>query len=195
MATESDWERLIGGLERGDDEIVTEFCGRYGRPLTRLAEQNIAPALRRRMGPESVVQSACCSFLRRAKDGQFELKDAAELWRLLCAMTLRKLRGQARRHLSGKRGIQHEVSPDEDDAGVPTGVASEQPSPAEAAAVAEQFQLLIEGLEEEERQVVELKLQEYTNPEIAARMNCSQRTVRRLFGRIRDRLAISLDEG
>ncbi len=69
MRPETDWDRLIAGLRGGDEEVVTEFCRDYGSRLQRIAERNIGPGLRRRMGPESVVQSACCSFLRRARAG------------------------------------------------------------------------------------------------------------------------------
>ncbi len=110
MRPETDWDRLIAGLRGGDEEVVTEFCRDYGSRLQRVAERNIGPGLRRRMGPESVVQSACCSFLRRARAGQYELADCEDLWRLLCAITLRKVREHARFHLRQKRGVDREIA-------------------------------------------------------------------------------------
>jgi RNA polymerase sigma factor (sigma-70 family) len=63
------------------------------------------------------------------------------------------------------------------------------PSPAEAVEFADQFQKVMDSFDEEERQVVDLKLQEYTNEEIAERLNSSERTVRRVLKRIQSRLA------
>jgi len=56
-------------------------------------------------GPEDLVQSACRTFLRRAQIGQFRLADSEELWRLLCAITLTKVREQTRFHMRQKRGL------------------------------------------------------------------------------------------
>lgn len=71
-------------------------------------------------------------------------------------------------------------------------VAASQPTPDEAAEFTEQFQKVLSGLDEEERQLVDLKLQQYTNEEAAKRMACSERTVRRILKRVRQRLALTL---
>ena len=109
MDDDSDWDAMIGGLRRGDDAALAGFCERYASALARLAEGNISPALRRRFSGETVAQSACCSFLMRAREGRFEIPDSESLWRLLCAITLRKVREKARFHSRRKRGIEREV--------------------------------------------------------------------------------------
>jgi RNA polymerase sigma factor (sigma-70 family) len=48
--------------------------------------------------------------------------------------------------------------------------------------------LLLSEFTEEEQQLVDLRLQQCTNEEAAARMGCSERTVRRILNRIKDRL-------
>jgi RNA polymerase sigma-70 factor, ECF subfamily len=63
------------------------------------------------------------------------------------------------------------------------------PSPEEQAEFAEQFQVLLESLEEEERQIIDLKLQECTQDEIAERLGISERTVRRILKRVQSKLA------
>jgi hypothetical protein len=99
------WQRLIRGLRQGDRQIVQEFCAEYGEALERLAEK-----LRRRVGPEDVVQSVCRTFLRRARAGPFQFADSAALWRVLCAITLTKVREQIRFHLRQKRGLGQETN-------------------------------------------------------------------------------------
>src|SRR5215211_5940267 len=103
--------RLIGGLRGGDHQVLQEFWDQYGPQLHRLAEKNLPAGLRRRVGPEDVVQSACRTFLRRAREGEFRLDDSAALWRLLCAITLTKVREQTRFHLRQKRGLDQEAQP------------------------------------------------------------------------------------
>lgn len=190
------WDRLIKGLRLGDEEVVAEFFRSYGKPLQELADRHIAAGLRRRMGPESAALSACRTFLRRAQEGQFSLQGNEELWRLLCAITLSKVREQARFHLRQRRGIGREVelrSESDSRETLAFDQAAPEPGPDEAAAIAECFEQLFESLEEEERQMVELKLQDFNNLEIAERMGCSERTVRRLMGRVRARLEGDLD--
>jgi RNA polymerase sigma factor (sigma-70 family) len=183
------WQTLIQGLRDGDPQQVQEFCARYGELLHRLAEKHLGEGLRRRVGPEDVVQSACRTFLRRARGGEFHLADSAALWRLLCAITLTKIREQARFHLRRKRGLDQEVQPVSGDASrVGFDPVDPNPSPAEAAEFADQFQQLLAGMDDEERQVVDLKLQEHTNDEVAQRLGCSERTVRRILKRVQARL-------
>src|SRR2546422_11584999 len=103
------WQRLIQGLRSGDAQVASEFWHQYGAHLHQIAQRHLAQGLRRRVGPEDVVQSACRTFLRRAKGGEFRLDDSEGLWRLLCAITLTKIREQARYHLRQKRGVNQEA--------------------------------------------------------------------------------------
>ena len=66
-------------LAQGNPEAEHEFWNLYGERLQRLASQHLSSGLRRRVGAEDVVQSACRTFLRRAQDGQFEFSDAESL--------------------------------------------------------------------------------------------------------------------
>lgn len=189
---EERWQRLIKGLRDGNRQVVNDFCLQYGDPLNRLADKHLPAGLRRRIGPEDVVQSACRTFLRRAQVGEFQLADSDDLWRLLCAITLTKVREQARFHLRQRRGLDREVDPtpaSPDTSGSIWHPAAPGPTPGEAAEFADQFQQLIAGLDEEERQVVDLKLQECTNEEVASRLGISERTVRRIVKRLQSRLA------
>ena len=193
-----DWEAMIQGLRTGDEGSVRQFCQQYGAALERLAERNLAKRVLRRVGPDDVAQSACRTFLRRARIGEFELGDTKSLWGILCAITLSKVREQMRFHLRGKRGLDREVhqSPD-DSVGGKSAFFNNRPTteatPADAAEFADQFSRLIESLDEEQRQLIDLKLQQCTNPDIAERMGLSERTVRRIHKRVQAALARHFD--
>jgi RNA polymerase sigma-70 factor (ECF subfamily) len=190
-----DW--LIRGLSQGDPEAARVFCQQYGPMLKRLADKHLAAGLRRRVGPESICQSACRSFLRRAQAGEYELADSEGLWRLLCAITLAKVREQARFHRRQKRSIDRELPLDNGDDRERGGLdpADHRQSPAEAVEFQEQFELLLTDFGEEERQLLDLKLQQCTNEEAAVQMGCSERTVRRLLERVKTRLERHFAEG
>ena len=70
-------------------------------------------------------------LLRRAGGGEFRFAGSEDLWRLLCAITLNKVRRQARFHLRQKRGLQRESAMDSSFSWSPADPA---PSPDEAAA-------------------------------------------------------------
>jgi len=183
MTASLSWDQFVDGLRAGDERVVAAFCARYGPHLVGVADRHIAPRLRRRVGPESVVQSACCSFLRRVGAGQFELADSEHLWRLLCAITLRKIRQGARFHGRERRDVALDAA---------ERVPAPGSAPEEALAIAEEFEALLNTLDDEERRIVELKLEERSNPEVAAALGCSERTVRRLMAGLRAKLERAL---
>jgi RNA polymerase sigma factor (sigma-70 family) len=191
------WQALIDGLRRGDQRVAQDFWDHYGGMLYGLAEKNLAEGVKRRIGPEDVVQSVCRTFLRRARIGEFQLPDSESLWRLLCAITLTKVREQTRYHLRQKRGLDQEVNvsalPHQDDSTAKFDQAAPGPTPAEAAAFQDEFQNLLGSLDEEERNIVALKLDDCTQEEIAQRLQCSERTVRRILKRVQQRLAKAFD--
>ena len=190
---DGDWQRVVAGLRTGEPRAVQEFLDRYGRLMHVLADQHLSTKLRQRLGPEDVVQSVCRTFFRRARAGEFQIADADALWRLLCAITVTKVRQQARFHSRAKRGIGREVAMDapaggDSSVGISRFGADDGPSPDEAAEFSDQFRLLVESLDEEERQLVAMKLDELTNDQIAEKLGCSERTVRRILKNVQARL-------
>jgi RNA polymerase sigma factor (sigma-70 family) len=183
---------LIQGLRAGEAEAVRRFCTLYGPLLEELADKNLPVGLRRRVDKDDIAQSACRTFLRRVHLGQFQLPDSDALWRLLCAIALTKVRERTRFHMAQRRGLRQEQSLA---AGADTGgaasaeVVDRAPTPAEAAEFADQFERLMAALDGEEQQVVNLKLQDCTNDQVAERLGCSERTARRLLKRVQSKLS------
>ncbi len=146
MSPEPDpFDRLVVGLRAGEAWAIKEFCDRFGEPLERIADRKLPAGLRRRLGPEDVVQSACCTFFRRVRLGEFNLPDAASLWHLLCAITLNKVTEKARFHLRQKRslGREEDVNPATGESGVGFDPASSTPQPDEAAEFADQLRVSV----------------------------------------------------
>ena len=179
---------LISGLLATDEQAMAEFVRRYQPALERIAAGAISPELQRRVSPESVAQSVCRTFLRRMESNPYELRDAGALWSLLCAIVLTKVREKVRFHKRQRRDAGREAPLSEakgltDTAAVP---------PDELVAFQDAFRQIFEEIEDEERQILELRLNGKTQAEIAAEMECSERTVRRLLHglelKLRDRL-------
>lgn len=182
-------------LVAGEAVIVGEFWQSYGERLQRLAASRMNPALQRRVGPDDIVQSVCRTFFRRSRDGQFELHGTASLWRLLCAITLAKVKHHARFHYQAKRRVDREVaSAAAGNRETSFDPAASGPTPAEVAEFADEMQRMFEALDDEERQFVQLRIEGLTQVEIADRLGRSERTVRRLLDRVKHRWEVLLDD-
>lgn len=189
------WREMIAGLRDGNADAAHAFWNRFSPVLHNIADRHLSERLRRRLGPEDVVQSVCRTFFRRAQGGQLELGEADSLCSLLCAITLNKIREKARFHSRRKRGLDHEVQagPGADDS-IASGLQlfDRAPGPDQAAEFADQFAQILSLLDEEERHIIDLKLQDYTHEEIARKLGTSERTVRRIMKRIQSRLSREL---
>ncbi len=191
------WDQMINGLRDGDQEACSDFWNKYGPMLQGVAQKQLSDRLQRRVGSDDVVQSACRTFFRRVSSGQFELPDADALWRLMCAITLTKARRAARDHSRLKRGMAKEQYLDSsptDSVGKRVELPGNEQTPLDAAEFSDQMDKLLSNLSPQECVVLDMKLQNHTNDEIASHMNCSERTVRRLHNQIRARWSTLFDE-
>jgi DNA-directed RNA polymerase specialized sigma24 family protein len=185
---------LIERLKNGDHEAARLLWRRYYPRLVALARQKLQGAANRVADEEDAALSAFDSFCRRAEQGKFpDLKDRDGLWALLVALTARKAADLFRHHRREKRGggLVHGDSglrPAEGNSG-PGGfdeLPGDGPTPEEAALLAEEVEGLLARLPDPAlRQLAVWKLEGYTNPEIAARLGCSEPTVERRLAIIR----------
>jgi DNA-directed RNA polymerase specialized sigma24 family protein len=144
---------------------------------------------------EDVVVSAFETFFRRTQEGQFpQLDDRDDLWQLLVAITERKainqLRNQTRLKRGGGRVRGESVFRRGDNDDLPgnlDGRPGIEPTPDMAALLAEDLRLLLERLTDDElRKIALLKMEGWTNPEIAAKTGRSLPTIERRLRLIRD---------
>jgi RNA polymerase sigma factor (sigma-70 family) len=181
--------RLIQDLRSADpgvrQEAARRIWGRYFRALLALAQAHLDPRVRRRADEEDVLQSMYASFCRRQRRGDFDLANRDELWGLLVTITLRKARNAANRQRRAARDVGRE-----DAAGAPQWTLEQMeataPTPAEAAVMNEALEQRLEALSDPVlRRVALRKLEGYSNREIAAELEVTERTVERKLERIR----------
>jgi RNA polymerase sigma factor (sigma-70 family) len=193
-------ERLSGGDERAAQQIWDRYFDR----LVRLAKRKFERIgiNRRAADEEDVALSALNSFYRRAADGRFQLGDREELWKLLVTITVRKAYAEGKRQRAKKRGegqVRGEsifIRPGGEPSGPGIGgVLGDEPTPELATMAAESCEELLKMLgDESQREVAKLKLEGYTNEEIAERLGCVVRTVERKLSLIRDKWGGVLDD-
>jgi RNA polymerase sigma-70 factor (ECF subfamily) len=181
---------LIARLQDGAHEAAQAVFHRFARQLMALARRQLNQKLRGKVDAEDVVQSAYKSFFIRFRAGQVEASTWQGLWTLLALITLRKCADRLEYFRADRRDVRREVNPaaDEDRSARWLEAIDREPTPLEAAVLAETVERLLREARPEERPVVELSLQGYTAQEISERLGRAERTVRRLRQDTRERL-------
>jgi RNA polymerase sigma-70 factor (ECF subfamily) len=177
-------------LRAGDEAAAREVFQRFVRELIRLAHRQLDAALRRKVDPEDVVQSAFKSFFLRYGAGKLEVHDWDNLWGLLTVITLRKCLDRVEYHRAERRDVQREAAAQPGTAGTEPWweALAREPRPEEAMVLAETVELLLRGLHAEERPILEMSLQGYTTQEISEQLGRPERSVRRLRERVKKQL-------
>src|SRR5262245_6060801 len=152
---------LMARWRAGDQQAAGELFRRYAERLLALARTRLSARLARHVDPEDVVQSAYRSFFAGAQAGRYVLRRSGDLWRLLVAITLHKLQHQVERLTAGKRTIMRECPTGGESSlfGLEGKLLAREPTPLEAAALADTLEQVFRGLEPLQRRMVELRLQ------------------------------------
>jgi RNA polymerase sigma factor (sigma-70 family) len=190
--------QLIAYLRSEDsglgNEAARRIWERYLPRLLTLARRYLDRRIRVLHGEEDVVQSMGRSFFNRVRRGKFDLGDRDALWALLVAITLNKVRNAADHHFAAKRDVRRKQplpSSDESRSDAPHQALipeADEPTPAEAAALNEALERRLQDLPDPDlRQVALMKLEGYTNREIADALRCGERSVERKLNLIRKR--------
>jgi len=183
----------IERLKAGESTAAEPLFAAYFRRLVGLARQQLRGLRGATADEEDVALSAFDSFCRAAEEDRFpRLEDRDDLWQLLLVITARKVVDLRRRESREKRGggkvipASVLVGDRNEDADALAEVMGREPTPELAVQAAEECRRLLEGLGDEElRALAVAKLENYTNEEIARRLNRSLATVERKLGLIR----------
>jgi DNA-directed RNA polymerase specialized sigma24 family protein len=184
--------RWVGGLKAGDPVATRRLWERYFADLVRLARARLGDAPRGAADEEDAALSAFDSLCRGAEHGRFpRLDDRDDLWRVLVTITARKAADLVQHERRLKRGGGH-VRTEADlaaaalEAGGIGQAPAREPSPELAALVADECRRLFDALPDASlRRVAQLRLEGYTDREIAAELNCGLSTVERRLRTIR----------
>jgi RNA polymerase sigma factor (sigma-70 family) len=194
-------DRLRSGSLDSRDEAARRVWERYLPRLLTLARRHLDRRIRVLQGEEDVVQSMGRSFFRRLRRGDFDLANRDDLWALLVTITLNKARNAADRHFAALRDVRRKRPLPLSDASrsdAPHEVfalEAAEPTPAEAAVLNEALERRLRDLPEPDlRQVALMRLEGYTNREIAEALQCGERSLERKLNLIRKRWEAGIDD-
>jgi RNA polymerase sigma-70 factor (ECF subfamily) len=190
MPADGSFEDVIARLRAGDSAAATEIFQRFARRLIALARTRLDSRLRQKVDPEDVLQSVYKSFFLRHAQGQFDLESWDSLWSLLTLITVRKCNRWTEHFHTAGRDVRAEVPPNaaDDESVCGWGTPAREPTPEQAAMLAETVEELLRDLEPRERAIITLNLQGYTAAEISGQLHRPERTVYRVLERVKKRL-------
>ena len=178
-------------LQAGNRQAAEELWQRYYLRLVGYARRRLYRRRSKAHADENdVALSAFASFYRAAEGGRFpELSSSNDLWRLLIVITQRKINRCIRYDMTQKR-IVEKNSPSLD-----VGeIADNEPTPEFVVTAIDSFESLLSGLRDPNLcSIALMKMEGYTNEEIASRLKCSLSTVERKLRRIRHEWSATMD--
>jgi RNA polymerase sigma-70 factor (ECF subfamily) len=189
MGAELSFQALLESVRAGDDDAAAELLRRYEPVLRRIISVRLLDArMRGRVDTSDICQSVLASFFARVSLGQYELKSAEDLLKLLATMARNKVIDEARqRELEGDQDRRVPVSE------LPENrLADSEDSPSQQVALRELVGEARRRLSPEERQLLELRQEGLEWNAIAARVGGSPEALRKRLSRAVDIVAQQL---
>jgi len=186
---------LLQQLEQDPNNVAGELWSRFIERLIRAADRYLRNLPRRMVDQEDIALSAFASFVKGAAEGRFQkLKNRDDLWQVLAMLAERKAIAAYRREHAAKRGgglVRGESvfanMLAESSAGLGIGQIGD-PNAQEIDAISTTVREMLEGLGDDLlKRIAMLKLEGYTNTEIAAQQSIALRSVERKLQLIRDK--------
>ncbi len=186
-AHDDDVTQWVRDLKEGKQEAAAEhLVERYLERLTALARKKIGH-IHAYEDEDDVALSAFKSFFRGARDGKFpRIANRESLWALLAAITVKKAISLQRRQLSQKRDVRKAIRLE--------AMLQADPSEEMVDSMLGEVQGLLESLEDDSlRTVAAMRMEGYSNREIAERIGRSEKTVERKLNLLRKLLSQRFD--
>ncbi len=159
--------------------LLEEHCEEIFQELLATAKKDLDAWPIGGQQEHDIVMSVFRTFIRRDKDRRFsELRDSNDLLNMMLWLITRKIADKRRRHY--RRGEGKVICPD---------ILKAKPAPdVDESACRELLDLLDKPPQVADlRKIAVLKLEGYSNEDIASRLKCSEATVRRKITEIRSR--------
>lgn len=182
---------LLRRLQGGQPDASTELYLRYAERLHALAASQTSADLARQVDPEEIVQSVFRTFFRRAAQGHYVVPDGEELWKLLLVIALNKVRAAGAFHRAAKRDIRMTARGEAFDRAVESEPGRDESALTVLRMVIDE---LLEGMPEQNRRMIELRIEGHEVSEIAEQVQRSKRSVERVLQDFRTRLNALIGE-
>lgn len=168
-------EQLLVRVRAGEEPALVELLHRYEPRLRTAARVLLGPLLRPHLDSLDLVQSVHRTLLPGLQEGKYELSDGRQLVALALTVIRRKVADNWRRVQKEQEAAANFQAGTEDD-------------PAALVQASDSADRILAILEGPDRELVELRLQGLSTPDIAAKLGLDAHALRARLSRIRQRL-------
>ena len=180
---------FVSQLKQGDPDAAGKLWERFSQRMLQLARARLKNCRPGGFDEEDVALGAFDAFCRAVQNGKFFAPDDPHnLWALLATFTVRKLNDQLKVEGAAKRGGDVRQEDRETRSGqVPLDrIPSTLLGPVSNAILSDEYRRLFRLLNDPElEKVAVLKLEGYTNDEVAQELGYTRRTIQRMLNLIR----------
>jgi RNA polymerase sigma-70 factor (ECF subfamily) len=160
---DSSFVDLVRRVQAGDEQAAAQLVRDFSPIIRRDLRFRLRDArARQQFDSMDICQSVLATFFVRVAAGQFELKEPADLTRLLLTMTRNKVAERVRQQHRQRRDSRRTVGNVE-----ALALAGQDPTPSRVAAGKELLEEVRRRLSDEERQLADLRGQGVSWDEIA----------------------------
>jgi RNA polymerase sigma-70 factor (ECF subfamily) len=182
---------LMARVRRGDAHAAEQLFRQFESQVRLEVRLRLRdPRLRTRFDEEDVCQSVLKSFFVRARLGEYDVAEPAELMRLLAGMARNKVAAQARRHTAECRDFRRAGTLADAEA-----AAAADASPSQVVAGEELLRELRARLSQEEQDIADLRAAGRSWAEVARQLGGTADARRVQLQRAADRVSRELGLG
>jgi RNA polymerase sigma factor (sigma-70 family) len=171
-----DFQALLARARQGNQEAMKRLIEEYEPEVLRFARRRLGRALRVRLGSHDLVQSVHRTLIRCLRQNRFTFAGPKDLVALAVDIVKKKVARQAARHRREKEILSLRER------------LLRRANPERAAKLATEVQDLLETLKDDDRRIVQLKLEGYTTAKIAGELGLKPGPLRSRWGRLRVKL-------
>jgi RNA polymerase sigma factor (sigma-70 family) len=178
---------LLQGIKDGSEEAAREFLVCYGKYIRHVVRRHLLQKLRARFDSEDFLQEVCVSFFSHPPAPE-DFSDPAALLAFLGKITRNKVTDAARQGLAQRHDVNRENSLDGSARLTAEGLRAGGPTPSEVVSAEETCEVL-GGPHANQKKLLYMLRNGYTQEEIARVLGLSVRHVKRLVQKLRERFA------
>ena len=172
--------QLLAEAEGGSYEASNELFDKYGKYVLKAVRYNLNDRLRHLLDSQDLVQSVWASLLE-GRDNLGSFETAADLIAFLTTVARRKAAYKARQYLGGfqKTDENRVVALDSLEPSAPVLPDRREQGPDAQAQVRDEWNSVMDGLNDRNQRILELRRDGHTLREIASLLDVAERTVQR----------------
>jgi RNA polymerase sigma factor (sigma-70 family) len=187
---EMDFAGMVARARGGDDAAARDLICRFENDVRTMVRVRLPKLLRNRFDTVDFTQAVWASVLVGLRDDEGSFRDEEQMRKFLGGVVRYKVLEEYRRHTKTRKYDLAREQPlyvKRNGRDRPIELPGNEPTPSQVMQAGDQLNRLIAGRTDRDAEIIELRRQDLTYEEIAARMNLSERYVRRIVESLRER--------